>query len=296
MTTSILICTYNRGSLINKTLYCLIKRQTVKPNEIVVVNGGGENNCKHILQKWKINFPKLKIKETQNINLATSRNKGLSICSGDIILFTDDDARPYPDWVEKIKKAYEIYPDACAIGGNVIDASGGDFLSKIADISTFPHHKNISEVKHIPGVNVSYKKEVVNQIGKFDETLFRGEDVDFNWRIYKKGWKLLFIPELLVKHIHRSTWKSLFYQHYMYGRAHYLVRKKWPDMYSTYPLKIDSIFSILKSIASWFWFPLIDAYYKSHRMKGITNGFEIIIFYLINLSNRVGIFIQKLNN
>ena len=121
MKTSILICTYNRGSLINKTLYCLIKRQTVKPNEIVVVNGGGENNCKHILQKWKITFPKLKIKETQNINLATSRNKGLSICSGDIILFTDDDARPYPDWVEKIKKAYEIYPDACAIGGNVIN-------------------------------------------------------------------------------------------------------------------------------------------------------------------------------
>ena len=120
--------------------------------------------------------------------------------------------------------------------------------------------------------------------------------MDYNWRIYKKGLKLLFISDVLVKHIHRSTWKSLFYQHYMYGRAYYLVREKWPDMYSLYPSKIDSIFSILKWFASWLWFPLIDAYYKSCRMKGITNGFEFIIFYLINLSNRVGIFVQKLNN
>ena len=296
MTTSILICTYNRGSLIDKTLHCLIKRQTVKPNEIVVVNGGGENNCKDTLQKWKNNFTKLKIKETQNINLAVSRNIGLSICQGDLVLFTDDDARPYPDWIEKIKKAYEMHPDAFAIGGNVVDISGDDFLSRIAEIATFPYYKNNSEVRHIPGVNVSYKKEVINHIGEFDETLFRGEDVDYNWRIYKKGLKLLFISDVLVKHIHRSTWKSLFYQHYMYGRAYYLVREKWPDMYSLYPSKIDSIFSIFKWFASWLWFPLIDAYHKSCRMKGITNGFELIIFYLINLSNRVGIFIQKLNN
>ena len=49
-------------------------------------------------------FPKLKIKETQNINLAISRNKGLFLCEGDILLLTDDDARPYPDWIENIKK------------------------------------------------------------------------------------------------------------------------------------------------------------------------------------------------
>ena len=296
MTTSILICTYNRGNLIDKTLDCLIKRQTVKPNEIIVVNGGGQDNCNYILQKWKNIFPKLKIKETQNINLAASRNIGLFLCEGDIILLTDDDARPYPNWIENIKKAYKIYPEACAIGGNIVDAGHGRFLSNIADISTFPHHKNTSVVRHIPGVNVSYKKEVINQIGKFDEKLLRGEDVDFNWRIYKRGWKLLSVPNVLVEHLHRSTWKSLFYQHYMYGRSHYLVRKKWPEMYSIYPIKIDSVSSMLKWLASWFWFPFIDAYHKSCRMKGVINGFEFMTFYLVNLSNRVGIFVQKLYN
>ena len=96
-----------------------------------------------------------------------------------------------------------MHPDAFAIGGNVVDISGDDFLSRIAEIATFPHYKNNSEVRHIPGVNVSYKKEVINYIGEFDETLFRGEDVDYNWRIYKKGLKLLFISDVLVKHIHK---------------------------------------------------------------------------------------------
>ena len=290
---SVSICTYNRGNLINGTLEALINNQTRYPNEIIIVNGGGENDCQKTLEKWQKEFSSLKIIQTKNKNLAASRNIGLAHCSGDLILQTDDDARPFPNWIEEIVKAHKNNPDCGVIGGGVIDASRGNFLSKIADIATFPNHKKNTIVRSVPGVNSSYKKEVIDQVGKYDETLFRGEDVDYNWRAIQKGWDVLYCPEIKVKHLHRPSWKGLFQQHFMYGRAHYLVRKKWPEMYSHYPLKISSIKSLLKWLASWGWIPFNDAVQKSSRLTSQMNGFDILVFLFVNLSNRVGTAMQR---
>ena len=125
---TVFICTYNRGNLINETLKSIIVNQKRKPDEIIVVNGGGENNCQNTLDKWEILFNNLKVVCTKNNNLAASRNVGLSYCLGDIILQTDDDARPFPNWIEGMVKAHKNNPDCGVIGGRVIDASSGNFL------------------------------------------------------------------------------------------------------------------------------------------------------------------------
>ena len=272
----------------------LINNQNRIPDEIIIVNGGGENDCQDILSKWKSVFSNLRIINTENINLANSRNIGLPYCKGDLILQTDDDARPLSDWIEKLEKAHARYPTAGVIGGDVIDADGRSFLSRIADVATFPHHVRIHLVRNVPGVNSSYKREVIEQVGKYDHSLFRGEDVDYNWRAIQLGWEVLYIPDIKVLHVHRSTWIGLFKQHYMYGRANYLVRSKWPDMYSPYPLKLNSTYSILKWIASWIWFPWVDGYYKAKNMKNEINGFDCLILGLVNISNRIGIAIQRI--
>ena len=82
-------------------------------------------------------------------------------------------------------------------------------------------------------------------------------------------------------------------QHYMYGRAHFLVRSKWPDMYSYYPIKVDSLYSFLKWLASWIWLPWIDAYHKTKNMSNQINGFDLLVLGLVNISNRIGITIQR---
>jgi len=274
-------------------LDALINNQNRIPDEIIIVNGGGENDCQKILEKWQKEFPAINIIQTKNKNLAASRNVGLAYCSGDLILQTDDDARPFPNWIEEMVKAHKNNPDYGVIGGRVIDASRGNFLSKIADITTFPNHNSTQKVRSVPGVNSSYKKEVIESVGEYDETLFRGEDVDYNWRAIKNGWKVVYIPEIKVYHVHRPTWNGLLKQHYMYGRAHFLVRSKWPEMYSPYPQKIDSIYSFLKWLASWVWFPWLDAFLKSCKMVSQPNGFEFFTLGFINISNRIGISVQK---
>ncbi len=293
MKTSVLICTYNRGDLINGTLDSLINHQTKLPDEIVVVNGGGTHDCSSLLLEWKSIYGALKIIDTKNVNLANSRNIGIKNCKGDIIIETDDDARPFNNWVEKMIEGHTKFPNAGGIGGNVIDSDGKSFLSRIADVSTFPASEKIKNIRNIPGVNVSYKKKAMDSIGDYDISLFRGEDVDYNWRLIQNGWDIVFIPDVKVIHIHRPTWRGLFFQHYMYGRAYYLVRKKWSNMYCVFPMKNNSIKAIFKNILSWTLVPMFDAFNKSVKMENNSYGFGIIVLYFLNISNRFGAFVQK---
>ena len=289
---SVLICTFNRGALIEKTLESLIIKQTVKADEIIVVNGGGQNNCESILQSWSKKFSKLKIVRTENINLANSRNIGLKKCHGDLILLTDDDARPYSDWIENIKKYHLKYPHAGLIGGDVLSENNDDFLSKIADATTFPRYNSIKKVRSVPGVNSSYKIKVIKIVGEYDISLDRGEDVDFNWRVLEKGWDIIYVPNVKVYHVHRDSWSKLFYQHYMYGRSYYLIRDKWKSMYSIYPRNLNSFKNFIKYLSSWTYTPFMDAHNKSKNFTG-NKILAIIIIFLINMFNRFGIFVQK---
>ena len=289
---SVLICTFNRGNLIHETLKSLIINQTIKPDEIIVVNGGGSNDCKEILQKWAKLFKRIKTIKTKNINLANSRNIGLQECEGDLILLTDDDARPFPDWIENIKKYHIKFPNAGLIGGDVLNNDEGKFLSKIADAITFPHHSSIKRVRSLPGVNSSYKKNVIKTVGEYDISLNRGEDVDFNWRVLESGWDIIYVPSIKVKHIHRDSWFELAYQHYMYGRSYYMLRDKWRNMYSIYPHDLKNLRSFIKYIFSWTFTPMFDAYLKSKNLKN-HNFLVVIIIFFINLINRIGISVQK---
>lgn len=292
MTVSVFICTYNRGNLIDGTLNALIKRQTRIPDEIVVVNGGGKNDCCEILNKWKKEFPNLRELKTKNINLATSRNYGLPHCKGDLILQTDDDAEPFPNWIERLVEEHQNHPEAGVIGGNVIDASGNGLLFKIADATTFPTSNEVKEVRSVPGVNSSYKRNVIETVGKYDTKMFRGEDVDYNWRAIKLGWKVLSFPDIKVYHHHRATWKGLFNQHHMYGRAYLLVRRKWKDMYCIYPHNFKSLHDFLK-LGYFAVVPFVDSYKKCKRVTGILNKLMAYpIMVAIGYNWHRGLFVQ----
>jgi GT2 family glycosyltransferase len=222
--------------------------------------GGGQNDpevsdsqsaiCKSI---------EIKLVKTVNKNLAASRNVGLLHCSGDIIAMTDDDAEVFPDWITQIKRLHAEHPEAGVVGGAVVGADSDSFISRLADRVTFSSPATARYVRTLPGVNVSYKRAIVDGVGPQDETLFRGEDVDYNWRARKLGYEVYYDPALRVLHHHRPTLRKFLHQHYMYGRAYYLVRSKWPDMYCVYPHTLRMPRDILKAInfaAAPFYEPL----------------------------------------
>ncbi len=257
---SVLICTYNRPQLLRQCLVALVDKTVEKPDEIVIVNGGDQQADRVAQEFAGRSGTQVQLIKTVNRNLAASRNVGLPHCSGDLIAMTDDDAQVFPDWVTQMKRAHREHPEAGAIGGAVIGTDTESLIGRLSDLVTFPSWGSPRYVRTLPGVNISYKRQVVERVGLQDETLFRGEDVDWNWRVGQLGGSIYFDPRIRVYHHHRSTLGAFLRQHYMYGRAYYLVRRKWEQMYCVYPHHLRRPQDVLKAInffAAMFYEPLL---------------------------------------
>jgi GT2 family glycosyltransferase len=291
---SVLICTYNRPDMLAKSLAALIDRTIEKPDQIVIVNGGDERSDLIVQGYMGRNGIEVRLVKTVNRNLAASRNLGLAYCTGDIVAMTDDDAEVFPNWVTQMKKVHSDHPEAGAVGGAVIGAeSAHHLLSRIADIATFSSPPQPEYVRTLAGVNVSYKSAALQSVGLQDETLFRGEDVDFNWRIKNLGYEIFYHPDIKVLHHHRPRLKGLINQFYMYGRAYYLVRKKWPEMYCVYPHHIRSLRDSLKAINVFlrlFYLPIVN----SLQLEGWKERLSSTpIFFVTGLYWNWGVYYQK---
>jgi GT2 family glycosyltransferase len=260
-----------------------------------VVNGGG-HEADEVVKSFIENKHNVEVilVNTINKNLATSRNIGLDYFEGDILAMTDDDAQVFHDWVTQIKKQHQQHPEAGGIGGPVFGDNDKSLVGKVADLNTFPRWDKPIYTRTLPGVNIAYKKEALEKVGYQDETLFRGEDVDFNWRIKKAGYEIFYHPNVKVYHYHRPDLKGYLNQHYMYGRAYYLVRDKWRDMYCIYPHRFNSVKSFLKAInvvAGIIYMP----FFQVKRLPTLKDKIKAIpLLMLCGFEWRRGMLVQKL--
>ena len=290
MNLSVLICTYNRPELLTRSLEALTKNADEKPNQIVVVNGGDRRTDRVVESFITANKDRVEIilVTTANKNAAASRNVGLLHCRGDIIATTDDDAEIFPNWVTLMKQAHRDHPEAGAVGGPVIATYKDSLVERAADLITFPAWPEARYARTLPTVNISYKREVVDRLGPFDETLFCGEDVDYNWRVQQLGYKIYFDPRIKVYHQHRTTLNGFLTQHYMYGRAYYLVRRKWQDMYCVYPHRIRRIKDAAKAI-NFIAALLYQPFKTSQQLSSFTARLGVIpLLFLAELAWRSG--------
>lgn len=299
MTVSVLICTYQRPELLSRNLEALVIGSEEKPDQIIVVNGGDERSDRVVedfVTKGRQRLIQVKLVKTVNKCLAVSRNVGLAHCDGDIVAMTDDDAQVYPDWIKKIKYLHQIHPQAGAIGGAVIGEKTNSLASRISDRITFPQPDQATLVRNLPGVNVSYKRSVIDNVGLQDEqfSLSCGEDVDYNWRVKLSGYDVRFDPTIVVTHYHRDTVRGLWRQLHNYGRSYYLVRSKWKDMYCVYPHGVRSLKDIAKAlnfVAAVFYLPVLEA----RKMERVTDKvLAVPVLIMLECAWRGGMIRQRI--
>jgi GT2 family glycosyltransferase len=191
-----------------------------------------------------------------------------------------------------MKQVHKEHPEAGAVGGPVIGTNTDSLVGKVADLITFPYWPAPRYARTLPTVNISYKRQVLDGVGPMDETLFCGEDVDYNWRVQKLGYKVYFDPRIKVYHQHRPTLKGFLNQHYMYGRGYYLVRRKWQDMYCVYPRRIRSRSDVLKA-GNFIGALLYQPFQTSHNVSSFKSRLGLLpILFLAGVAWKGGMIMQ----
>jgi cellulose synthase/poly-beta-1,6-N-acetylglucosamine synthase-like glycosyltransferase len=139
---------------------------------------------------------------------AAARNAGVREACGDVVLFTDADCEPLPDWIERM-----VAPLADPVVVGVKGAYRSRQRELIARLTQaefedkYARMRQRATVDFIDTYSAGYRRDALLQAGGFDETfpLASVEDVELSFRLAEQGARLLFVPEARVWHIHATS-------------------------------------------------------------------------------------------
>src|SRR5687767_3303766 len=98
---SVLICTYNRASLLRETLESLAGVKSARAWEVVIVDNNSTDDTRTVVEEMAVTFPAplLYVFEPRQ-GKSHALNTGLDVCRGQVIVFTDDDVHVAPAWAD----------------------------------------------------------------------------------------------------------------------------------------------------------------------------------------------------
>ena len=195
MKVSVIIPTFNRLSLISRAIDSVLK-QTFKPFEIIVVDDGSSDNTSTFI---KNNYKSVKLIKQKNLGVSKARNVGIKNSSGDWIALLDSDDEWKKNKLEvQIKSLTEYdYYSVCHTNeiwirnGTRVNQKkrhqkyGGNIFDKCLDIC------------RISPSSIIFQKNIINEVGWFDENLSICEDYDL-WLRITANFKILFIDKPLI--------------------------------------------------------------------------------------------------
>ena len=216
---SVVVLNYNGKRYLDDCLSSLAA-QTFRDLEVIVVdNASTDGSVEHIESNFS--WVRLVINK-ENLGFAGGTNSGIRAAKGELILTFNNDARADSRLLEHLQKPMfdpnmaDLKVGVCAAKMLLADGrinSTGICLSRSGaawDRGMFEpdlgQYEAQEEVFGACAGAALYRKEMLDEIGLFDEDFFLYmEDVDLAFRGRLAGWKCVYVPEAKVYHHHGGT-------------------------------------------------------------------------------------------
>lgn len=204
---SVIIPTYNRARLISEAIESILA-QTYKHIELIVVDDGSTDDTQVVLSSYG---DKIRVILQQNAGPAIARNRGISIAKGDIIAFLDSDDQWLPTKLERQVDSLRVAgPEVtCSLCNCTVYYANGSRTSTFAIADMVPECATgvwLNPVEVLLNRFVMFnqavaiRREVLERVGYFDESLRFGEDYDLPFRLAMEGPWTIIRDELVAYH------------------------------------------------------------------------------------------------
>lgn len=185
----------------------------------VVDNGSVDGTAEAVARR----HPAARIlRHAENRGFTGGVRTGVEASRSDYVILLNNDAVPQEGWLASLAAAMErADPDVIAVGGKIVDPTGerADFVRgamtfdghgfqpgfrKLLDTVDEPAQG--AEIFFACGGNMIVRRAPFLELGGFDDDYFAYlEDVDFGWRAWSGGWRILWEPRALVRHRSSAT-------------------------------------------------------------------------------------------
>lgn len=224
---SILITSWNGCDLLRNCLHSVYEKTAGLTYEIIVVDDGSTDGTAEMIRR---EFPEVKlIVLEQNVGFAKANNRGVKVATGRYVLLLNTDTLLLNNAVKTLVDFLETHPETGACGGWLLNSdmssqvSFGTFPSFhqaivdalfLNDLFPWAHLPNRGvcpdssitepiEVDYVTGADILIRKDLIDQIGLFDER-FQAycEETDFCYRLkHEANKKVHFVPQARLIHL-----------------------------------------------------------------------------------------------
>jgi len=220
LSASVLICTFNRAGLLREMLESLLTLRSARPWDVVVVDNNSSDDTRAVVESMASAFPVPLVyvfEERQGKSHAL--NTGIQTSRGEIIVFTDDDVRVGPGWLDAACATLDAQPEVDYTGGPVrpiwgapppdwLDQRRGDLWGTLAILDYGDTTFVFEERQRVPlGANMAVRRRLIERIGGFNPSLGRRgrsllgqEQAEFFARGREGGARGVYVPAMELSH------------------------------------------------------------------------------------------------
>jgi GT2 family glycosyltransferase len=209
---SVVVCAFNDARW-EQLRECLNSLNVVGARQVVLVI----DHNPRLLERARTEFPSATVVANVNANgLSGARNTGVAAADGCVMAFIDDDAVATADWLHELALGYQA-PDVVAVGGHIEaiwqDGRGPRWMPDefrwVVGCSYRGLPSEAAVVRNLIGCNMSFRREVFDQVGGFVTGLGRigevpvgCEETEFCIRVTERrpGVQIVYRPAARVGH------------------------------------------------------------------------------------------------
>ncbi len=216
------VVTWNRRELLRSCLQSLTRQELNQSFEVVVVdNGSSDGSPEMVLQEFADQpaFRLKLIRNEENRGFCAANNQGFAASSSELVALLNNDAEAEPNWLRALASAFDgrsevgmaaskilVYEDPSRIdkAGHLIYPDGQNRGRGTGEFDQGQYDR-MEEVLWPDGCAAMYRREMLDQIGGFDEDFFAyADDAELGLRARIAGWNCTYIPQAVVRH-HRGA-------------------------------------------------------------------------------------------
>jgi len=212
---SVVVLNYNGRRYLKRCISSL-SAQSYGDFEVIVVDNGSTDGSVEYLEA---HFPRVKIVRNEtNLGFAGGINAGIEHAKGKYILTLNNDTQADTNFVERLAEAMDsdksvgmcaskmLFPDGRINSTGICLSRSGAAWDRGMFEDDEGQYEELEEVFGPCAGAALYRKEMLDEIGLFDEDFFLYmEDVDLAFRARLAGWRCVYVPGAVVYHFHGGT-------------------------------------------------------------------------------------------
>lgn len=266
MNCSVIVPAYQAAPVLPRCLRALQQQSLARDRyEIIVVDDGSTDGTADIAEQV------LRNQAAQVIRLphggpAWARNAGAQAARGELVLFTDADCEPTPDWLEQLTR---VFDDASISGAKGIYCTRQrSLIARFIQqeyLDRYDRLPHLSSIDFVDTYSAAYRRSVFLANGGFSTAFPTAsvEDQEFSFRLTRRGHRLVFVSDAIVCHQHNTTLPQYFRRKYKIGYWKVAVLQQHPgkarsDSHTPQIVKVQIalLFAVLLITVSALWRPI----------------------------------------